>query len=225
MTFFKEAEKLKVKLEKEKFLVTLKQISPYHIKISLEKKLEKLGFLNLWYSPKKEKISLTYNNLLLTSLIPDLKAITGYGDEEKIEKQSKSFDGLHIFVDGSYRKGWIYYGFIALFDEKIIEKQKGSLQATKEITQRNVAGEIKAVEMAVVWADSHKYKEIFIHYDYLGLEKWAKKEWKANISLTQKYQEFFQKFILKINWVKVKSHSGNKYNEMIDQFIVSDEIL
>ena len=225
MTFFKEAEIIKAKLEKKNFLVTLKQVSPYHIKITLEKNLEKLGFLNLWYSPKKKKFSLTYDNFRLKSLIPELEVITGYEGKEKIDKQPSSFEGLHIFVDGSYRKDWIYYGFIALINEKIIEKQKDALQATKEITQRNVVGEIKAVEMAVVWADSHNYKEIFIHYDYLGLEKWAKKEWKANIPLTRKYQEFFQKFTLKINWIKVKSHSGNKYNEMIDQFIVSHENL
>ncbi len=53
-----------------------------------------------------------------------------------------------------------------------------------------------------------------------GIEKWAKGEWKTNKYGTQKYKEYYDsiKDILKVEFIKVKAHSGgDKYNEEADK--------
>ena len=45
---------------------------------------------------------------------------------------------------------------------------------------RNIAGELAGAKAAINKAISLGLKEITILYDYMGIEKWASKEWTAN---------------------------------------------
>ena len=76
-------------------------------------------------------------------------------------------------------------------------------------------GAIKAVEYAM----KNKYKEVTICYDYQGIECWALGTWKRNKTLTQKYNEFMKESMkeIKVNFLKIKGHSGNKFNDMADR--------
>ena len=69
------------------------------------------------------------------------------------------------------------------------------------------------------WAMKNGYSEIEICYDYQGIEKWAVGEWKTNHILTQKYAQFMAKSgeNVRIDFRKVKAHSGNYYNEQADK--------
>jgi ribonuclease HI len=79
-----------------------------------------------------------------------------------------------------------------------------------------VAGELFAVGKAIEWCKKNNVSDVTIHYDYMGVEMWARGKWKTNLSLTRRYREFVQNSGLNIEWVKIKSHSGNKFNDKAD---------
>ena len=58
-----------------------------------------------------------------------------------------------------------------------------------------------------------------ICFDYEGIEKWCTGAWKANKTGTIAYREFYQKACTQVNirFVKVKGHSGDKYNDLADK--------
>ncbi len=84
---------------------------------------------------------------------------------------------------------------------------------------RNVSGEIMGAMTAIDYALEHGYPELTIFHDYEGIAKWANDEWKANNTLTKHYKEFVKtaRIRMKIDFVKVAAHTGNKYNEMADK--------
>ena len=55
--------------------------------------------------------------------------------------------------------------------------------------------------------------------NYIGIEKWALGEWRANKPVSQDYVEAFKKLATKIDveFVKVKAHSGVEFSELVDQ--------
>ena len=67
-------------------------------------------------------------------------------------------------------------------------------------------------------AEKH-IKSIDIYHDYEGIARWCTGEWKANKTGTQAYKKFYDdlKKDVQINFIKVKGHSGNKYNDIADQ--------
>ena len=84
---------------------------------------------------------------------------------------------------------------------------------------RNVAGEIKGAEAAMQYAFDHGMKELVIYHDYEGISRWPLREWKANKEGTIAYQAFYDKISKNVNikFVKVKGHSGDKYNDEADR--------
>lgn len=124
------------------------------------------------------------------------------------------------YVDGSYDvvTHRFSYGAVILEDantELCFSKMFDEPSLAK---MRNVAGEIKGCEFAISYALEHQWEAIDIYYDYYGIEKWALGEWKRNLSETQAYYEFCQDALskMKIRFVKVKGHSGDKYNDLAD---------
>ena len=57
------------------------------------------------------------------------------------------------------------------------------------------------------------------HYDYAGIEEWYNESWQAKTPIAMKYVEFVKdiKDKIKVNFIKVKSHSNNKYNDLADE--------
>ncbi len=90
-------------------------------------------------------------------------------------------------------------------------------------TMRNVAGEIKGAEAAMKYAIDNGYSEISIYYDYEGISKWCTGEWEAKKEGTKRYKAYYDrnKSVLNVNFVKVKGHSGDKYNDMADKLAKS----
>ena len=62
-------------------------------------------------------------------------------------------------------------------------------------------------------------EKLDIYYDYAGIEKWCTGEWKTNKEGTMRYKEYydFVKNKVDVRFVKVKGHSGDKYNDMADR--------
>lgn len=141
------------------------------------------------------------------------------GDSSK-EYLDISEKEIIAYVDGSYNisTSEVGFGVVLLgkdFEKKISDKVKDSSVSE----QRNVAGEIFGSMTAIKEAINLGYKKIYIHHDYTGLAEWATGVWKTNIDLTKSYKQFIESVTDKIDieFVKVKAHSGDKYNDIADR--------
>ena len=86
-------------------------------------------------------------------------------------------------------------------------------------SMRNVAGEIRGAIIAMEKALEERKDTLYLYYDYMGIEKWATGEWKANKHGTKMYKEYYDsiKDRLHVVFKKVIAHSGNEYNEKADR--------
>lgn len=129
-------------------------------------------------------------------------------------------DGVVAYVDGSYKAstGEFAYGGIILQDKKEIERFSGKMSDPGLATMRNVAGEIKASEYAMRFCVNKGIRKVYIFHDYEGIAKWCTGEWKANKDGTKKYKSYYEsiKDCLEVIFIKVKGHSGDKYNDVAD---------
>ena len=125
------------------------------------------------------------------------------------------------YVDGSYNSNKKAYGsgVVIIKDEEVIKEMSIIGNNSSWAEMRNVAGEIKAAILAMNYAASKGYKSITIFYDYQGIESWATGEWKAKKECTKSYKEYFDEIskIIDVSFIKVKAHSGDKYNNMADR--------
>ena len=126
---------------------------------------------------------------------------------------------LTAYVDGSYNTATGEYGYGAVIitaDGEVELYEKGTDQELAQM--RNVAGEIKASEAAMRYAMENGYKSITIFHDYEGIARWCTGDWKTNKEGTKEYKNFFDEVSKKIevSFVKVKGHSGDKYNDKAD---------
>ena len=131
-----------------------------------------------------------------------------------------SSDAVEIYVDGSYHAGTkeFSYGMVVLIDGR--EEKFSQKMSDPELAQmRNVAGEIKGSEAAMQYAMDHKIPSIIIYHDYQGIASWCNGDWKANKAGTIAYRDFYQKAKQKVHieFRKVKCHSNDKYNDMVDE--------
>lgn len=126
---------------------------------------------------------------------------------------------MTAYVDGSYnvKTREFSYGMVILFqgEEKCFS---GKVDSRDLAAMRNVAGEIKGAEAAMRYALSQGVKKLLIYHDYEGIAKWCTGEWKANKEGTKAYQEFYHSLAgkLTVEFVKVKGHSNDKYNDLAD---------
>lgn len=147
----------------------------------------------------------------------EAKVFMGVMENSGIEYNEE--DVLKAYVDGSYNiaTGEYGYGAVLLSNDKEIElSEKGE---DKELaTMRNVAGEIKGAEAAMKYAIENNFKKIIIYHDYEGISKWCMGLWKTNKEGTIAYKKFYDGISdrISIEFVKVKGHSGDKYNEIAD---------
>lgn len=139
--------------------------------------------------------------------------------QDKAEVVASFDEGYSAFVDGSFNKGKQQYGsgVVILKDGSVIDEL--SITGTPDfIESYQIAGETIATLEAIRWAVDHKVDKISIHYDYQGIESWAKGDWKTNKPISEYYKKEFDRLSTKTNvsFVKVKGHSGDKYNDRAD---------
>lgn len=123
------------------------------------------------------------------------------------------------YVDGSYDSltNSFSYGMVIFYKDKIHNfKEKYSNNDLAEMN--NVAGEIKGAEAAMQFCLDNNITSLTLYYDYEGIAKWCNGEWEAKKKGTIEYVKFYNQVSskVKIKFIKVKSHSGNKYNDMAD---------
>lgn len=131
-----------------------------------------------------------------------------------------SDDVMLAYVDGSYNIATKEYsaGVVILWKgEEVTFSQKGN--DPELAPMRNVAGETMGAKIAMTYALEQGVPTIVIYHDYEGIEKWCTNAWEAKQEGTKKYKQFYEQAAkqLEIHFVKVKAHSGDKYNEQADQ--------
>lgn len=133
---------------------------------------------------------------------------------------SADTDEVIAYVDGSYnnKTGEFSYGAVVFYDGKEYHFSEKFNDVTLA-QMRNVAGEIKGAEKAMEFAMKNNAKKLTIYYDYQGIAKWCNGQWQAKKEGTKAYKSFYDKAKkhIDINFVKVKGHSGNKYNDLADK--------
>ena len=151
-------------------------------------------------------------------------------NEEKNEN-IEEVDGVYAYIDGSFdRVSGIYGSGVVIVDgdEKYEYKHAGNREDGDEkigeminikVDDEDVAGELEAAKFVMWYAVDKKIKEITLFYDYQGIEAWAVGDWKANLPYTQDYVKFYNKVksAVKVNFVKVKAHTGIELNEVVDK--------
>lgn len=140
--------------------------------------------------------------------------------ETVISEIEKDEDSLIAYIDGSFSSGNAYgCGCIFLFNGKIVQEVSERFEDEELSAMRNVAGEIKAAELAMDYAIKNSYKNLVICYDYEGIARWPLGEWTPSKKGTKDYKAYYDEVKKKINikFIKVKAHSGNEFNEMADE--------
>ena len=159
------------------------------------------------------------------------KSFTTYDEaikylQEDIDK--KSFDTPNAlisqtlataYVDGSYDSVTNRFscGVVLFYSGK--EEHFSEVFYDDSLSEmNNVAGEIKGSERAIQYCLDNKIDSITIYHDYEGIAKWCTGEWQAKKTGTKAYKAFFDAAAktVEIHFVKVKGHSGDKYNELAD---------
>ena len=158
----------------------------------------------------------------------EAEAFLGLGEKhEDIIDEIDDADAAIAYVDGSYNldDGTYSYGVVIISDG-----EKHTFSGREEnpdlASMRNVAGELKGAMVAIDWAIAKKKKTLYLHYDYTGIENWAKGNWKTNRDGTRDYKRYYDsiKDKLEVRFIKVKAHSGNDLNDEADQ-LAKDAIL
>ncbi len=138
------------------------------------------------------------------------------GRQQRTEVKSEAF----AFVDGSFNvaTGVYGYGGFIEYDSKR-EVISGSGNDPEMASMRNVAGEVLGSMAAIKRAIELGLSSLDIYYDYSGIQMWATGEWKRNKKGTVAYYDYVKSVEnkIKLNFVKVKGHSGVEGNEEADR--------
>lgn len=128
------------------------------------------------------------------------------------------------YVDGSYNNDTGEYscGVVFLTDtDELHIARKG--ESEELAAMRNVAGEILGAELAMKQAVELGIRKLSIYHDYEGIASWCLGKWKTNKEGTKAYKAYFDSIRdkMEIEFVKVKGHSGDKYNDLADELAKS----
>ncbi|MGC8820003.1 MAG: RNase H family protein [Fervidobacterium sp.] len=127
---------------------------------------------------------------------------------------------LIAYTDGSFKDGIVGSAGMLIYDGETVEDFQFFLDIPAFSVHRNVSGEIFAVMYSIFSAYKKEFKEINVHIDYEGLEKWVVGEWKARTELTKAYVEFirhFSKSEMIVRFTKIKAHHGDVLNIYADK--------
>lgn len=126
---------------------------------------------------------------------------------------------IRAFIDGSFDKpkGIVGSGGVMLIGTEEVEFSLSSVDPN-HVAYWNVSGELLAALHVVEYAMAHGYRSCSLYYDYMGIEMWATGRWNTNNPLTTSYAKRMKEASkqLRIDFHKVKAHSGIAYNDRAD---------
>ncbi len=126
------------------------------------------------------------------------------------------------YVDGSFSdsiKACSYGCIIFHMSSKIVMSERFYDKEMVSIT--NVAGELAGALASMQWCIENDIKELHLYYDFSGIKEYYDGNCKTRSSFTRKYKELCESYIttngLNVIFHKVKSHSGDIYNNEVDR--------
>lgn len=185
----------------------------------------KVGLFKTWADCQKQVIGFSGAEYKSFKNLNEAKEYMAGGSGQTAPEGYTADDGnpstevVVAYVDGSYDLNTHQYGsgvVILWKGEKQVFKFKGDTPELADM--RNVAGEIIGAQKAMEFAVRNQAKKVIIYYDYEGIEKWCTKEWRAKKEGTQMYVKAYESLqkSIEIEFVKVRAHTGDKYNEEAD---------
>lgn len=132
---------------------------------------------------------------------------------------------ITIYVDGSFKTinehQLIGSAYVVVNPDGSTVERKVAKEVEAGNHSRNISGELNATYGAIAYALQNNLPEITIYHDYVGIAEWANLNWKANKPETKQYANYVNRVRnekgLVINFVHVKGHSGNMFNEVADK--------
>ncbi|WP_078592939.1 viroplasmin family protein [Evansella clarkii] len=181
------------------------------------RKGKKVGIFNSWYECELQVRGYSGAEYKSFTNIESAKAYIDNKDE--IYKKNTE-NSLIVFVDGSFSKdkNIAGYGCAFIWNEKLIHTISQRIDI-KDENLWNVSAEISGALAAVEWAIENGYERLNIYYDYEGIQKWVDGSWEAKKGSTKSYKEKMNEYskVIDIFFTKVKAHSGDYYNELVDE--------
>ena len=173
------------------------------------------GIFTTWDEAKREVTGYKGAVFKKFKTLEEAKAfLASEGGEQEIERAMLPGE-LHAYVDGSYAESGTYsYGAVLLTTDGAREFSEAFFDEDGAV--RNVAGELRGALFALDRAEREGYDKLVLYYDYLGIEMWATKKWRANLPITQAYRDRMSNASIPVEFVKVPAHSGILYNERAD---------
>lgn len=142
---------------------------------------------------------------------------------ELLRKGKDKYDEncLHVYVDGSYNSASrkFSYGVVAVKDNIVEYVHGGSGKNSEDNNIRQIAGELNAALEGAQYALNNKHKKVVIFHDYEGICHHATGFWQRKDKSSQEYYEKMNDLMKKgieIQFVQVKSHEEDLFNEMAD---------
>lgn len=181
---------------------------------------KQIGIFNTWDECKKQVMGYSGAEYKSFLTLDDANAYLKKEDAPSAE----SLGGAIAYVDGSYLHSSKKFSFgVVLFLNGEELHFKEAFSDPELATMRNVAGEIKGAEFVMKYCAEHNIPAVDIYYDYAGIEKWCNGDWKTNKDGTKAYRAAYLNYSkkVKISFKKVKGHSGNKYNDLVDSLAKS----
>ena len=123
------------------------------------------------------------------------------------------------YVDGSYNINTGIYGCgVVMFVNGIKSEYMKGFNNPEKAIMRNVAGEIEGASYAMRYCQNNNIPKLIIYHDYTGIEMWCTGAWAAHKNGKRKYKMLYDTISkdVEIEFRKVKSHSGDKYNNEAD---------
>ena len=122
---------------------------------------------------------------------------------------------IHVYTDGAYSSsrdqgGWSY---VVLYKNHLIKKEFGGIKATTN-NRMEILAVLNAVELF-----KNTTQSVNIYTDSMYVVGSLTLNWKrnANLDLWEKFNSYD---LSKFNFLHVKGHNDNKYNEMCDDLAV-----
>nr|WP_052356556.1 ribonuclease H family protein [[Clostridium] dakarense] len=182
------------------------------------RKGKKTGIFNTWNECKIQVDGYSGAEYKSFTTIDEAKE---YIEGNKVIISKNQENSIEAYVDGSYEHSLRAYGSGVVMIKDNIVQNTYSIKGEDEslVSMRNVAGEIEAAKIAMAYCISNNIENLTLYFDYEGIEKWCIGVWKTNKEGTKEYKKFYDSIKDKLNvkFVKVKAHSGDKYNEEADK--------
>ncbi|SHH67240.1 viroplasmin family protein [Clostridium grantii] len=145
--------------------------------------------------------------------------------DKLLKKGEDSFDEniFHAYVDGSYLNTTkeFSYGIVITLNGIVHYLDMGAFKSDEENNVRQVAGELMGAIKAIEFAKDNNINDIAIFHDYVGVAYhatgfWERKE-PSSIEYYEKMNNLMKENYINVSFVKVDSHTGDKFNEIADE--------